>query len=541
MRLIVCALVLSVAVVAEAQSPYTLQIVRPLPVGAAGTGWDAANPIYRAYQGMPYVRTIDVRGGTWPYTFTITSDSSGALSVVAGPCTGIGLSCTAGTLTLTNPTADFTYAVRVTDALGATANSGTISVDVNTNVCDSIGGWCFVDADAGPGGDGNIGTPYDAISDVWNSTNRADRIIVLRESTPDYVVTGMTQTDADDCAGRSPSTALTKVSWNESTRPVAWIGYPGETPVIDFAFDDNGLGNTAPCMELTGQNVWLQNFEAKNLRSIGFKIVRSDSFGGYIQGVYFHNLEYGGASANSCFLEFPHTAGLIPTYWDTITMSRFETLRNDLNPSPDGTMVKFYDMTQSVVSYSHWADDPITADAAIAFKDAFLIGTVLANTSDDIQTTFGGNLNNDAGAYIAHNLVQNCGTAGENGCISLGGDGLGFPMGPFTMHRNTFVGRIYMAGIDAGTDGPWTWGTNVIVNSGGSGSAPCPALRAVCSGISDYSRIVDSGNNLVGAVADGIVNAAGELQGAYLSYLGTRGWQVTTPSGSALFRLRRTP
>ena len=69
---------------AKAQNNLAFQIARPVGFGAAGTGLDASNRVYRAYPGIAYQIHADAVGGHWPYTYTLSGAPAGMTLPSAG-------------------------------------------------------------------------------------------------------------------------------------------------------------------------------------------------------------------------------------------------------------------------------------------------------------------------------------------------------------------------------------------------------------------------------------------------------------------------
>jgi hypothetical protein len=100
------ALLLLVASPAAAQDGCSLELLRPGPVGAAGSGHDADSYIFRAYTGIDWSMRAAVRCGDWrQYVFTLKNAPAG-MTVVPGPCRE--LPCDAGTITWLKPAATAT-------------------------------------------------------------------------------------------------------------------------------------------------------------------------------------------------------------------------------------------------------------------------------------------------------------------------------------------------------------------------------------------------------------------------------------------------
>lgn len=98
----------------------------------------------------------------------------------------------------------------------------------------------------------------------------------------------------------------------------------------------------------------------------------------------------------------------------------------------------------------------------------------------------------------------------------------GADAGQTYINRNTIVGIVQMDTVGE-TDGPFTFTNNVIVNNDETN-----ANHLTYNGTPAAGRITNT-NDLVGVVADGIVDGDGKLQGSYrTTYLGTRGYELST-------------
>jgi len=510
---------------AWAQDHFALEILRPLATGAAGTGLDAANRVYRAYQGMPYVIDVTARGGQWPYTYSLTGAPTG-MSVEAGPCSTATPACTAGRITWTDPqTTDSDITIQVCD-VDLDCVTATWGVTVETTACTSAGGWCFVDGDVADGGDGSIGNPYNTIADVWNSSTAADRVMVLRGASAAYGVTGMTQTTPGDCDQQ--------VAWSESTRPVIWIAYPGESVTIDFDYD-SGVSTSAPCMELTGQNIWLDGFSAINVRSMAFQVIRQSQFGIMARALSFDGLLFGRDGGNSAFIMWVANYGG-PSYGDTVTRTAFD------NVGDAACALKVYSVGGGVFDHLT-VGASIDDEAMLAMKAEVAEYTVRASSFNGHPTGIGGNMNGaptggatlSTNGEIYHNLFLDSGTGVNDGAITLGVAKVN-TIGRHYVYRNTLIGKLNIANMVT-ADGSYDFTDNVIVNDDAA-SGSCPA-KYVCTSVTDYTRLVRSGNIDAGT-ADAAVDASGNLQGAYLTHLGTKGYQLSGSGGATGgIRLRR--
>src|SRR5687767_9986832 len=127
---------------AEAQNNCPLELMRPGPVGAAGSGHDADNYIFRAYVGITWSMRATVRCGDWrEYVFSLKNAPPG-MTVVPGPCRT--LPCDAGTITWVKPAATATDVQLVVSDGDETATARwTIKV---SSCAPGSGGCCVIDA-----------------------------------------------------------------------------------------------------------------------------------------------------------------------------------------------------------------------------------------------------------------------------------------------------------------------------------------------------------------------------------------------------------
>jgi hypothetical protein len=516
-----------------AQSYETMQMLRPVAVGAAGTGLDAENRVYRAYTGIEYNIHADARGGKWPYTYSLSNAPAG-MTIEAGPCTTIGPTCTAGTITWPSPTGTASnIVVRVTDSLGSYVE-GTWTVTSSTTI--GADGFCFVDVNNAAGGrNGSLANPYNSLLEVYNSCG-ARSILYLRGGT--YLPTVDL---VSVCSDGSPAEYGCISTWSEASRPIIWIGYPGETAIIDFQSDGT---NVAGLISTSGQNTWIDNLELTNIGNMAFRFNIRNGYGAVVRRITAHDLRDGNESNNSAFFMWTGAASPDQSYWDTVQNSTFTTVGGDGGGATDNSaMLKTYGIMRAVIETSSF-DDSSFPEGVIALKSSSNMVTVRANTcgiTTSVNSCVGGNMsmdttdNNPTGGEIYHNLFKAAGTSADppEGTLVMA-DGYVDQVDPFAVYRNTLIGRLaFVQNSISTTCGPYTFYDNVIVNGGGEGGS-CP-LRANClieSGTPNYSQWVDNGDNVMGANDGSIANSTtGELVGASrTTYLGVAGFELGNSS-----------
>lgn len=500
----------------------TLQMIRPIATGAAGTGLNSSNRVYRAYTGIPYNVHADARGGHWPYTYALSNAPAG-MTIEAGPCTDIGpTNCTAGTINWPSPTGTASnIVVTITDKDG-TQVSGTWTVTSSTTI--GADGFCFI-APAGNDttGNGSLATPWATLAKAWTSCG-ARSILYFRAGT--YVTTGMTETDAGSYGKR--------VSVNEGSRPVIWMGYPGETAILDYAF----TGTPVQLFEMTGSNIWIDNLSITNGGSMMINLnTRTNRYGVVIRRVTASNLLDGTNGNNSAFFMWTISVDT-PSYFDTVQNSTFTHIVGSATPS--GCALKLYSTIDNVIETSTFDDLGVTNEAIVALKDEDVQYTVRANKINMTTNSYqgiGGNMNTSGAGHTGGEIYHNLVTSSGGGALEISSTRISY-ITTTTIYRNTFLGVVSMGGSTSAhmtsADGPFTFTNNVIVNAGGSGGS-CPS-RLTCSFIDDYTILSVNANNIQGA-NDGTIASAttGALVGSSrTTYLGVAGYELAGVLGGSV-------
>jgi Putative Ig domain len=183
---------------------FPMEIIQPQPSRTT------ANRYYKAYPGLEYNVKVGVFGGTFPFVYSLTTYPS-----------GMTINADTGVITWSNPTTSgspHNVTVSVKDSENTTVTrSWTITVTTS--------GFYFLDA--ANGNDGNSGTlasPWKTMG-AWFLNNKNDATYsgaFLYYRTGTYITnpTGVVIEDG------------VRVPLTGGKKPVVWLGYPGETPVI---------------------------------------------------------------------------------------------------------------------------------------------------------------------------------------------------------------------------------------------------------------------------------------------------------------------
>ena len=530
---IILFILLLIPLTAEAQTYETLQMIRPVASGAAGTGLHASNRVYRAYTGIEYNIHADARGGKWPYSYSLSNAPSG-MTIEAGPCTVIGPTCTAGTITWTSPTGTASnIVVTVRDSLG-TEVTGTWTVTSSTTI--GADGFCFVDVNNAAGGrNGSLANPYNTLLEVYNSCG-ARSVLYLRSGT--YATSVLRATCALGGDGADYGYIC---QWADGSDPLIWIGYPGETAVIDFGSTGS---NDFELISTSSSIAWIDNLEIKNVGNIGFRFNIRNGYGSVVRRITAHDLNDGNEELNTAFFMWSSATSPDESYWDTVQNSTFTGIFGDgIGIADNGCALKTYGVKRAIVETSSF-DNSAFPEAIVAIKSSTNQVTIRAMTcgaTTGVATCIGGNMAKDTGQVNAtsgemyHNLLKSNTTGDTFGAITMVQNGV-HPVGVFRIYRNTIIGQWLAKQYSVAYPiGPATFYDNVIVNGGGSGGS-CP-LRALCvladGGPIDYTQWVDNGDNVLGANDGTIANATtGVLVGSSrTTYLGVAGFELLASTG----------
>ncbi len=173
-----------------------------------------STPLDKAYPGLEYNIRPAIKGGYYPYTFTLTKSPA-----------GMKIDPARGTITWIAPEEEDTkheVVLKVTDAKGQTASQAF-------QVLVSAKGFYFISpSGSDAGGDGSISKP-------WRSVQKANRPSVGFVYPPGAVIYAR-----GGLYGPREKFEVGKKNINlirlDKKSPARWIAYPGEKPVVDFGW-----------------------------------------------------------------------------------------------------------------------------------------------------------------------------------------------------------------------------------------------------------------------------------------------------------------
>lgn len=490
----------------------TLEIIAPKASESGSPAIPSTHRCFYAYPGLTYTFKAQVIGGDYPYTFSLSGAPSG---MTIGEHTGV--------ITWTNPQSNSgTITLTVYDRDGDSTSS-TWSITVGTT------GWYFVDDNAEPGGDGTIASPYNSIDDIM-ALNDEDGRVYFRSGT--YTI---------------PTYHPDYSSWNYTANfiynnsPHIWIAYPTETPIISP--ESNQI---LQCNEQTTpyyfsgfkflnmvEHVWViasgcDYFTIYNCEVDGLTTSRTSNSN---QGVLFATDGSDGyylALQNSSIHDYTGVAGFGSLYNTIKCLVENNTFYNQ---STGGSGI-------------------CTAIAAKAYTPYLTIrsnsfdvsnGSCLGDPGNGIFTWH--QINNELlseNIEICYNLFRSTGNYVHQFNNNSN-------QGTTWYYRNTCVGTWQITWLDNSYsgrpdhNGPFYLDGNVIVNNN---SDTNPGGEYIDSGTNQNCNHITYHYNcgsdpigccmvigatqtdLRGTISDSIVDASGNLQGDYTSYLGTTGWQI---------------
>ena len=426
------------------------------------------NRFYKQYTGIEYNVRLGVIGGVYPFTYSLTTKP-----------TGMTIDANTGEITWTNPVeagSPHSITAQVTDDAGSTQSvSWTLTVTTT--------GFKFVDSASG--NDANAGTlaaPWQTLSKI--SDANVDDFIYFR-------------------AGSYTAPVISEV-WDGATESAVWMAYPGET--VNFDFSNNGYSfyNVSNKLYIDGFTINLNS----NTGQRGFSYVGSQSNITFRRNT-FSGLLNGGSNTNPSYI-FSMASSSPGDY----------TVLQD-NAATNGSNAYFflgYSNNDVLVEDNDITGFTGTGAGAISPKDGNGYWVMRGNTLDVAGTGINIQGYDSRGVGRGPQVIEfNNIEAGT--VFAVNSD---VQDEPVIVDRNTFRGRFYVRPKTV-NNGPYTFSKNVIVNDNDAGYTD-----RILIGPEGDLGVVNYGDNLVGVTSDGIVDANGDLQGAYRTiYLGTHGHEVS--------------
>ena len=463
---------------------YPLEIIQPR------TGLNTLNRFYKAYPGLEYNVRMAVIGGVYPFTYSLTTAPAG---MVINEDTGEII--WPNPITIGSP---YLVTAKVVD-------SDAIEQTVSWTITVTTTGFRFVDAINGlsvaSGGTGTLANPWKTVKDFYEGSVYDSKYAQSYSGEFLYWRTGTYALDAykENCL--PDQTAVDnecRVPFVEAYKPIVWLAYPGETPVINH--------------NLGGHDAYIMFYQYSDntyIDGLTFDVngsTRSKSivFAGGNDTTYRRNTTYG--------IDHHHSGGNNSLFFvtDGQRVSVQDNIASDVTGA-DGFFVLGYHSVKTLIEnnlVTNIAGHSISAKTDT--KNWTIRGNkITGSTVTGISTQCYPDLMD---TEISHNYVK-----------VASGDALRLNFewnettGAEYIHHNTIVGPIELINALA-TNGPWVFYNNVIVNSTGGDKV----TKTGWSSASTYSNT----NNLTDTVETNILDSNGFLLPAYAEYIGVMGWQI---------------
>jgi len=496
-----------VAPIVVGTTNYPLEIIQPQP------SLTTVNRFYKAYPGLEYNVRLGVVGGVFPYTFSLTNAPSGMVIDARGEISWSNPTTTGSPYSITARVEDSNSTVVTRSWTVTVTTAGFIFIDpVNGNpstitACTGTDGANSIPAGTTGTGTGTLANPFKSLADVYqgacynakHNSEFSTYFVYFRGGT--YYLDTYIDHVGD---GENQQTAFT---YDE--KPLVWLAYPGETPVIDFEgaythlFFEENSGNTIYIDGLSVTNGTGKTFTVPSATNPVFRKITGTNHGAITSEHY-----------NQSYILLSRSS-----HGSNVVIQDCE-----LNTLDHGAAIKIYDTSKILIEDNviHTITDSMPKDYSpsiegIALKVDVTNATVRGNQIYNLaQYPIGGNMTGEGNACgdfeISHNYVQN--PSGEAIYINQDPTGAAGPVQDIYLHHNTFVGRIDLNGSSTIT-GPYWINNNVIVQASGNYVNQIDPVSTVNTHVSD---------NLTATT--GLIDSNGLLLPAYSEYIGVMGWQV---------------
>ena len=479
--LILIALIIPVELFAAAN--YPLEIIQPR------ANLNPLNRFYKAYPGLEYNVRMAVIGGVYPFSYSLTTYP-----------TGMTIDEATGEITWSNPTtvgSPHAVTAKVVDS-DATEQTVSWTITVTTS------GFRFIDAVDGltvaGGGTGTLANPWKTMADFYEGSVYGSKYAASYAGEFLYWRSGTYELDAykENCV--DPQTDVSnecRVPFVEGYKPVVWLAYPGETPIINH----NSGGHDAYIM-------FYQNSNNTYIDGLTFDVngsTRSKSivFAGGNDTTYRRNTTSG--------IDHAHAGGNNSLFFvtDGQRVSVQDNIASDVTGG--GYFVLGYHSIKNLIEnniVSGIGGHSISAKTDT--KNWTIRGNkITGSTVTGISTQCYPDLMD---TEISHNYVKVA--SGDAMRLNFEWDE---DTGAEYIHHNTLVGPVELINAVA-TNGPWRFYNNVIVNS----TAGDKVTKTGWTTSSSYTNI----DSLSETVEANILDSNGFLLPAYAEYVGIMGWQT---------------
>src|SRR5574343_131110 len=458
---------------------YPLEIVQPQP------SLTTSNRYYKAYPGIEYNVKVGVFGGTYPFTYSLTTYPS-----------GMSVESSTGVITWSNPTtlgSPHNVTVSVTDAESTTVTrSWTLTVTTS--------GFYFIDGALGnDSNSGTLASPWKTIGGMYKNSKAdntyAGGFIYFRNGT--YYTAGSNMVLEDS----------SRLPLANNAKPLVWMAYPGESVVIDVQY-------AYICAYSGTANTYFDGIRFINMRPVNgcetnhALSIESNDNNVVVRRCYFYNQATGGPGCND----------------STIMIT---------NGGTQGSYFLFSENTSDTGTAAYWLLGYYTNKVVVecnTFRNwnsgSHLIGPKMNNRNWSIRSNVAvdGITDIDGVVWIdTYVTTSNIDVSFNNikstgNCFNVGLETNNY--GPVYSYRNTYQGPIVVYNYDGSTEVSFT--NDIIIN------ANTPKITYSGGGTPVQTDM------LTGVSGDNIVDTSGLLLGTYrTTYLGIRGWELNDSDTTA--------
>ena len=459
----------------------------PLEIGlpkAAGTGTPAItakHPIFRAYPGVAYNIRPAIYGGAYPFQFALSNQPAG---MVINPSTG--------EINWPDPQSDSgPITLTVTDSSGAQAQS-TWSITVTTT------GFVFVDSTYSGVETGSISQPYSSIANMLNGPTTATDIVYFRAGTHTLPL-------------RGPQLYWVNQGCRLTSKPTAWLGYPGEAATIDMARHYIEGAATLYFSSLSFINI--PDWAVRALTNATYSVIRDSSF----------------SSATAQYTT-GHAASLYSTDEYSGGIGHYAIFQhNTLTNSSGVGFVSLKGQNKALIEGNTVSGVSVGTQRNKALIENVSNNQMLTVRANDMRSTYDsvgplmGN-GNSSTTEVTYNFFK-----GTRVTVWIGGTQASPPR-KTDLYRNTIHGHMlvnYLDGSNCAASGPYTFDSNVFISDG----SPYPFTVDYIGfreGVNTPDQCFPRTNNLIDntwPVSD-VIDVNGNLLPAYSQYLGLVGKQI---------------
>ena len=469
---------------------FPLEITNIKPAGTGTPAIPSTNRIFRAYPGIEYNIRAAVIGGQYPYTFSLSNAPS-----------GMTINSATGEIKWPNPQANsgtITLAVRDSETTTVTS-TWTITVTSSTN------DFIFVNSAYSGTSTGSISQPYSTLAAMLASQTNNNKIVYFRKGTYQLAI-------YNNAANRPREMDL-------GNSPRTWIGYPGETAVLQ-----GGSASGQATMITAWDPFYFDQLTILNTIDYGIRSAGGTNYK-TVRRCIFNGLEPSDNTNNN--YGFIHTVAGNSGYYMVVQDNEFTNWRG---ASAIGSM---YDDNKALIenNYIHspkasstYSGIGVTAGISPKYRTDYLTvrgNKVVMNTGD----LMGGN----NAAFIDADNVEICfnlfhKTAGRGGHKF----DLEAPQQGATYYwRNTLIGDL----VIKNGGGPYSVNNNVISNPNTSYDEYF-ITNFISRNVSTFTSSVTVANNLTNTTPSALIDTGNQykLVSAQSTNVGSRGWQLANGS-----------